>query len=182
MTGSVTCQSICSDNDKVKFLAGLLGTTLLLTVSVHAAGKWPREFYPPRAYPANSKEDLPSLRSAVVDGYIRTPGYSWWNKRISETGQLRTYGIDKWEVIRNFPSTMNGCHNGVFLMHWRSSGGPVQSAVGYGPMMKPDYVSSRPSNYGYIYGTNCVMPLFKSAEPNHINNVAYRVYYYKFGI
>ena len=181
MAGSVTCHSICSDNDKVKFLAGLLGTTILLTVSVHAAGKWPREFYPPRAYPANSKEDLPRLRSAVVDGYIRTPGFSWWSKPINETGQLRTYGNDKWEQIYGFPSSMNGCHNGVFLMHWRSSGGPVLSAVGYGYGNEPENIASRPASYGYIYGNNCVQPLFKS-DGNNINNVAYRVYYFKFGI
>lgn len=139
----------------------------------------------PAAFPADNKKSMPKFLTNI-EGYQYRPGYSWWGKPIKETGQIRTFGNDTWETIDDFPNSMNGCYNGIFLIRWRSANGPVQSAVGFGPMAGLGYktvtIASRPSTYGYMYGTNCQLPLFKSAHQNQINNIAYQVKYFKFGV
>ena len=103
------------------------------------------------------------------------------NKPINERGQVRTFGNGSWQSIDQFPNTMNGCHNGVFMLRWRSANGPVMSAVGWSTR-KADFKASNPASYGFMYGTNCQMPLFKSVQKSHINNVIYEVFYYQAGV
>ena len=75
---------------------------------------------------------------------------------------------------------MNGCNNGVFLLRWRSSNGPVLSAVG--TSFSADFKASMPSAYGYLYGNNCQKPLFKSVRSSSINNVMYQVVFFQAGV
>ena len=100
--------------------------------------------------PADNEAELPECPDHI-DGYQYDPDVSWWGKPVNETGQIYTFGNKAWETIFDFTNTMNGCDNGLFLMHWHSMNGLVQSAVGFGLRGKMGYAvvnaSSHPSRY-----------------------------------
>ncbi len=145
------------------------------------AGHWPSSsFYPPRAETVAARNQIPKFPLALPK-FIRVPGRDFWNRPVNERGQVRTFGNESWQSINEFPNTMNGCHNGVFLLRWRSANGPVLSAVGWSTK-KADFKANKPASYGYMYGTNCQMPLFKSIQNNHINNVIYEIFFYQAGV
>ena len=123
-----------------------------------------------------TRNEIPDFPRAITQ-FINIPGRDFWNKPVNERGQVRTFGNDEWQGIHKFPNTMNGCHNGVFLLRWRSAGGPVLSAVGYSPK-SAHFKALQPASYGYMYGTNCQQPLFKSMG-NGINNVIYEIRFFQ---
>ena len=160
--------------------AAVLGTSLATISPAQASNQWPsKKFYPPRAETVAARNLIPKFPPALP-GFIRVPGRDFWNKPVSERGQVRTFGDGGWQSIRDFPNTMNGCHNGVFLLRWRSSGGPVLSAVG--TRFNADFKAPKASTYGYIYGTNCQKPLFQSVRSSSINNVMYEVLFFQAGV
>ncbi|MDA9661460.1 hypothetical protein N9T35_00530 [bacterium] len=160
--------------------AVVIGASLLTGSPVRASGQWPtRGFYPPRAVASSTRSAIPQFPASIPEFY-RVPGRDFWNNPVSERGQVRTFGDGEWQSIHEFPNTMNGCHNGVFLLRWRSSSGPVLSAVG--TSFSADFRASKPSSYGYMYGNNCLKPLFKSLRSSSINNVMYQVVFFKAGV
>ena len=161
--------------------AAVIGTSLITANPVQASYQWPvKSFYPPRAQTVSTRNQIPKFPLSLPE-FVRVPGRDFWNKPINERGQVRTFGNESWQTINQFPNTMNGCHNGVFLLRWRSANGPVMSAVGWSTR-KADFKASNPASYGFMYGTNCQMPLFKSVEKSRINNVIYDVFYYQAGV
>ena len=158
----------------------ITSTSFITGSTVQAFGQWPtRDFYSARAVAVSTRSAIPQFPVSIPEFY-RVPGRDFWNKSVSERGQVRTFGNGEWQSIHEFPNTMNGCHNGVFLLRWRSSNGPVLSAVGWSK--NAEFKANKPASYGYMYGTNCQMPLFNSVRNNHINNVIYEIFFYQAGV
>jgi len=161
-------------------IATSMAACLVFNMPVLAGDRWPTKgFYPPQAFAVNSRSNIPRFPSSLPEFY-RVPGRDFWNKPVNERGQVRTFGDGEWQSIHDFPNTMNGCHNGVFLLRWRSSSGPVLSAVG--TRFNADFKAPKPSSYGYMYGTNCQKPLFQSIRSSSINNVMYEVLFFQAGV
>ena len=108
----------------------ITGASFITGSTVQAFGQWPtRDFYSARAVAVSTRSAIPQFPASIPEFY-RVPGRDFWNNPVSERGQVRTFGDGEWQSIHEFPNTMNGCNNGVFLLRWRSSNGPVLSAVG----------------------------------------------------
>ena len=162
----------------MKLLASLIITLLGSTLTTNPALSWPQEIgSSAEALTTDSRGEIPSF-PASIPGFIREPGLDFWNKPTNERGQVRTYGDSKWEGIHDFPNTQNGCDNGIFLIRWRATGGPVYSATGHSPTAI-HHIAEKPSAFGYMHGSNCQQPLFKGINPNTINNVLYEVIFWK---
>jgi hypothetical protein len=158
----------------------ITGASFITGSTVQAFGQWPtRDFYSARAVAVSTRSAIPQFPASIPEFY-RVPGRDFWNNPVSERGQVRTFGDGEWQSIHQFPNTMNGCNNGVFLLRWRSSNGPVLSAVG--TSFSADFKASMPSAYGYLYGNNCQKPLFKSVRSSSINNVMYQIVFFQAGV
>jgi hypothetical protein len=75
---------------------------------------------------------------------------------------------------------MNSCSKGVFMVRWRSANTQVKvlSAVGY--LTDNITYKAKASNYGYLYGTNCQMPLFRFGNAGNESTLVDIYYEVKF--
>ena len=118
---------------------------------------WPKK---EGVFIATSSEAIP-LFPRSLSGYRSENNKDFWNQPFTLRGSLRLFGRDTWEGIPNFPSTMNGCSSGVFMVRWRS-GDPsvaVQSSVRFSSSVPSK--TTRTGVFGYMSGSNCEQPMFK---------------------
>lgn len=124
---------------------------------------WPEER---GEYIAVSSEAIPHFPAALSGFRPVEPNRDFWNKPFPVEGSIRLFRGNDWEGIPNFPHTMNGCSNGVFMIRWRSAHPHtlVRSSVRYSSKSKGD---EKIGAFGYMSGTNCEQPMFKMVEtPN----------------
>jgi hypothetical protein len=123
----------------------------------HGQSRWPSE---PGAYLAASSSTIPAFPSQL-DGFRSERGMDFWGKPFRVTGTVRIFEGNGWQGIPKFPSTMNGCSSGYFMIRWRTASRytAVESSV------RPSAtVAGRPGAktgaFGYMSGTNCEQPMF----------------------
>jgi hypothetical protein len=122
---------------------------------------WPKKA---GAYIASSSESLPSF-PRELSGYRSEDGKDFWGKPFSVTGTIRVFQGSGWMGIPLFPSTMNGCSSGFFMIRWRtdSPDSPVQSSVRYSAAAA-NRIETKTGGFGYMSGTNCDQPMFNFGE------------------
>jgi len=137
---------------------------------------WPKQA---GAYIAASSEAIPTFPHEL-SGYRFEDGKDFWNKPFPVSGSLRVFQGKGWQGIPKFPSTMNGCSAGVFMIRWRSADPDVrlQSGVRYSSA-----VASRgeikPGAFGYMSGTNCEQPMFNFGDARAPDNATLVDVYYE---
>jgi hypothetical protein len=157
----------------MKFTSAVIAASLLLGVvaSPSQTGPKGRPTWPRKAgvYLANSSETIPAFPSSLR-GYRSEPGMDFWGKPFTTRGTIRVFQDKGWQSIWQFPSTMNGCSAGVFMLRWRSgdAGIPVQSSTGTSPDAPGD---AKTGSFGYMTGSNCEEPLFKFTD--HLDRAKY---------
>ena len=133
------------------------------------------------AYIADSSEAIPHFPSAL-SGFKSEDGKDFWGNKFDSSGSIRVVDGNAWEVIPDFPQTMNHCGEGMFMVRWRSGNSDVviDSTLGY----SPDKTSSQAKigSFGYMLGTNCDEPMFKFSHVrnNNESNIADVHYELKF--
>ncbi len=112
-------------------------------------------------YTATSSEHIP-LFPRTLSGYRSEEGKDFWGNPYVTRGTIRIFSGADWEGLQNFPNTMNGCANGVFMIRWRLSdpGVRVDSTA---RNSRTSGGSVTTGAFGYMYETNCDQPLFKFA-------------------
>jgi hypothetical protein len=134
---------------------------------------WPKQF---GAYIATSSETIP-LFPHTLSGYRSEDGKDFWDKPFSAKDSIRIFQGKDWQGIWKFPSTMNGCSSGVFMIRWRSADPNVrvQTSTAYSPAVA-SRSQIKPGEFGYMSGTNCEQPMFKFADSQDGANLV-DVYY-----
>lgn len=144
----------------------------------NAEPNWPTQ---QGVYIADSSEAIPHFPSAL-SGFKSEDGKDFWGNKFASSGSIRVVEGSAWEVIPDFPQTMNHCGEGMFMIRWRSGNSDVviNSTLGY----SPDKTSSQAKigSFGYMLGTNCDQPMFKFSPARNGNdsNVADVHYELKF--
>jgi hypothetical protein len=161
---------ICNRKKACASFAALLVTALVpLTLTSQqrpARPAWPKQA---GAYIATSSEAIPPF-PRELSGFRSEDGKDFWGKPFSVTGTMRVFQGNGWLGIPNFPSTMNGCSSGFFMIRWRSDSPdvPVQSSVRYSAKIAGSG-GIKTGGFGYMSGTNCDQPMFNFGEVRNRN-------------
>jgi hypothetical protein len=124
---------------------------------------WPKKV---GEYSATSGDAIPRF-PRTLSGYHSEEHKDFWGKPYATKGTVRIFhGVD-WQGLPDFPNTMNGCANGVFMIRWRLSDPDVRvHSTARNSSTSGGTVAT--GAFGYMYATNCDQPLFKFAGT--INN------------
>lgn len=161
---------ICNRKKACVSFAALLVTALVpLTLTSQqrpARPTWPKQA---GAYIAKSSEAIPAF-PRELSGYRSEDGKDFWGKPFSVTGTMRVFQGNGWLGIPEFPSTMNGCSSGFFMIRWRSASPnvPVQSSVRYSAAVA-GRGDIKTGSFGYMSGTNCEQPMFNFGNERNRN-------------
>lgn len=137
---------------------------LLVGTMVHAQA-WPKKL---GAFTSISGKAIPAFPKTLREFRFSGRKKDYFGDAFESTGTVRVFEGNEWETIYDgateFPHTMNSCGKGEFMVRWRSANPQVKvlSAVGY--LTDNITFKAKAANYGYLYGTNCQMPLFKFAN------------------
>jgi hypothetical protein len=154
-----------AENHSLRSLPGIAGSS------------WPKN---QGIYIANSSERIPAFPRAL-SGYRSEENKDFWNKTFASTGSIRIFEGKDWTGIPDFPATMNGCTNGVFMIRWRSGSPDVRIASNLGSHdLNPGASAGKIGEFGYMYGTNCEQPMFKFAGAHDKATLADVYYELKF--
>lgn len=135
---------------------------------------WPKEI---GAYVAESSETLPHFPEAL-SGYRSENNKDFWGNEFACRGTTRLFDSNGWEGLFNFPNSMNGCSAGMFMIRWRSSSPDtlIATTLGYTPDIPEGKTET--GSFGYMYGHNCLQPLFKIADTlDHNGATLVDIYY-----
>lgn len=118
---------------------------------------WPKE---KGAYIAVSSEAIPPFPDTLTGFRPAGDDKDFWSKPFPAKGSIRVFVGNDWQGIPEFPSTMNGCSHGVFMIRWGSAHNNmgVRSSVRHSSKSKGD---EKTGMFGYMSGTNCEQPMFK---------------------
>jgi hypothetical protein len=136
--------------------------------------KWPQQ---KGVYISTANEATP-LFPRELSGYRSEDGKDFWNKPFPVRGTIRIFQGKGWQGISKFPSTMNGCSSGVFMIRWRSSdpGVHVQSSTGNTSAVASQ--GAQTGAFGYMSATNCEQPMFNFGDkPAQDGNTLVDIYY-----
>ena len=136
---------------------------------------WPKN---QGVYIASSSETIPIFPRAL-SGYRSESNKDFWGETFASRGTLRIFDSNGWEGIPDFPSTMNGCSAGVFMIRWRSAHPNVCIASTLGYSTDVTYGKPKTGSFGYMYGNNCEQPLFRFADPHDSNETNLVDIYYE---
>lgn len=171
----------------VRIVAGLVvaGFVLLTAFSASLSSPIARSAWPKKrgVYTATSSETIPLFPHAL-SGFRSENNKDFWDHIFACRGSIRIFKGSGWSGIPDFPATMNGCSNGVFMIRWRS-GLPIESALGYIEFTHEFKVSTAPKTgtFGYMYGTNCEQPMFKfvgaASSPDTLTDVFYELKFWQ---
>jgi hypothetical protein len=136
---------------------------------------WPKQA---GTYISSSSEAIPAFPQEL-SGYRSEDGKDFWGKPFSIKGTIRVFQGNGWQGISKFPSTMNGCSAGVFMIRWRSSDPNVrlQSSVRSSAIVagRADILTG---SFGYMSGTNCEQPMFNFGDrPASDHSTLVDIYY-----
>jgi hypothetical protein len=151
------------------FTALLVTTLVPLSLTSQqrpARPAWPKQA---GAYIATSSEAIPAF-PRELSGFRSEDGKDFWGKPFSVTGTMRVFQGNGWLGIYKFPSTMNGCSSGFFMIRWRSASPdtPVQSSVRPSAAVAGSG-DTKPGAFGYMSGTNCEQPMFNFGATRNRN-------------
>lgn len=162
---------------RTRVAASLLVAVLvpLSATSQRSTGRpsWPKE---KGAYVAASSETIPAF-PRELSGYRSEDGKDFWDKPFPVKGTMRVFQGNGWQGIPKFPSTMNGCSSGVFMIRWRSADPSVhvQSSASF-PADTSRKVKS--GAFGYMSASNCEEPMFNFGDTAaHNGSTLVDVYY-----
>ena len=128
---------------------------------------------------------LPTFPSSK-EGYTPlSQGSDFWGNPYNFRGTLRLFQDSGWTQLDQFPNTMNGCSNGLFMIRWRSLNPDVlvETATGYfGEVQVVDRVAS-PAIKGIMQDHNCSEPLFKFSKvvgenPSTLVDIVYEIQFW----
>lgn len=136
---------------------------------------WPNE---QGVYIAETTEAIPSF-PGILSGYRSEGNRDFWNKPFPIEGSIRVFDGGDWTGIWKFPSTMNGCSSGVFMIRWRSADPSVRirASVRHSSTSDGD---EKTGTFGYMSGSNCEQPMFKFGESRHDGTLVDVYYELKF--
>ncbi len=164
---------ICNRKKAWVSFAALLATALvplsLTSQQRPARPAWPKQA---GAYIATSSEAIPAF-PRELSGFRSEDGKDFWGKSFSLTGTVRVFQGNGWLGIPSFPSTMNGCSSGFFMIRWRSDSPdvPVQSSVRFSAAVA-GRGDIKTGGFGYMSGTNCEQPMFNFGNERNRSNGA----------
>jgi hypothetical protein len=168
----------------VAFLITALSPLTAMSQRGPARPTWPKQA---GAYIATSSEAIPAFPKQL-SGYRSEDGKDFWGKPFSVTGTMRVFQGNGWLGIPNFPSTMNGCSSGFFMIRWRSAypDVPVQSSVRYSATVT-GRGDIKTGGFGYMSGTNCEQPMFNFGDARGRNgatlvDVHYELKFWQAGV
>lgn len=162
---------------KNTIFAFLLSAMVLVATNPVTGAVWPKNH---GVYIAKSSASIPAFPKTLSD--FRSMGKKdYWGEAFETSGSLRVFSGNTWETIfdgpTEFPHTMNHCSDGVFMVRWRAAYPTlvIKSAVGY----LTDNVShsAKSGSYGYMYATNCEMPLFALGKSTSSEGTLGDLYY-----
>jgi hypothetical protein len=161
----------------------LLGASVLpfgTTAQRKGRAAWPKQL---GVFTATSSETIP-LFPRTLSGYrpMRS-GFSYWNEPFEADSSIRV-GTD-WVGIHDFPANMNNCSYGAFMIRWRNANPDVRIAT-----MLANYHdvnerypfrgnAAKVGRFGYMYGFNCVQPVFKVSHTINRNSSTIDDIYYE---
>jgi hypothetical protein len=130
------------------------------------------------AYIAESSEMIPYFPE-VLSGYRSENNRDFWGNEYACRGTIRLFDGNGWEGLFDFPNTMNGCSAGMFMIRWRSSNPDIfiATTLGYTPDIPEGKTGT--GSFGYMYGHNCLQPLFKIANNLNLNGSTLVDVYYE---
>jgi hypothetical protein len=136
---------------------------------------WPNE---QGVYIAETTEAIPSF-PGILSGYRSEENEDFGNKPFPIEGSIRVFEGGDWTGIWKFPSTMNGCSAGVFMIRWRSADPNVRirASVRHSSTSDGD---EKTGTFGYMSGSNCEQPMFKFGESRHDGTLVDVYYELKF--
>jgi hypothetical protein len=156
--------------------------SLLVTILLGAQSpkSTPRPVWPKQKgdFIATSSDTIP-LFPRALSGYLSETGKDFWGKPFSSRGTIRVFRGQDWEGPHDFPSTMNGCAAGIFMIRWRLSDPEVrvQSSVRFSSKVGP--ATPKAGAFGYMSGSNCEQPMFKFAGTVNRNESTLADVYYE---
>ena len=117
-----------------------------------------------------------------LNGFRHKSGLDFWGNPYKEINSVRVFSDKDWtELYPPFPKTMNGCHNGRYMVRWRSQNPDVliESATGYHGDIRVRGAVAPPSTKGIMQGSNCSEPLFKFSRTKNGNSSTSSVVIYE---
>jgi len=156
----------------ISFAALLIAALVPLSATsqrVPTRPTWPKQA---GAYIASSSEAIPAF-PRHLSGYSSEEGKDFWGKPFSVRGTMRVFQGKGWMGIPNFPSTMNGCSSGFFMIRWRTDSPdvPIRSSVRYSAVVA-GRGGIKTGSFGYMSGTNCDQPMFNFGNERNRRNGA----------
>jgi hypothetical protein len=168
---------------RIGIAAGLLVAVFILpvTFSVKSQSRGGRSSWPKKegVYIATSSETIPPF-PRIMSGYRATGNKDYWGNPFSIRGTIRVFEGNDWEVISDFPKTMNGCSAGVFMMRWRSANPNVRIVSALGDHYANVIFMRKTGVFGYIQGHNCEEPMFKFIDSRDTSTLVDVYYELKF--
>jgi hypothetical protein len=148
---------------KIKFLLKVVTMVAVFAIVLVGCEKkgssWPKDL---GVYIAASRKAIPPFPVALT-GFRSDSGKDFWGNEFGLHGSIRIFEGNGWAGIPDFPNTMNGCSEGVFMIRWRSANPDVRIASSRGYSTDNISAERKIGSFGYMYGTNCEQPLFKFA-------------------
>jgi hypothetical protein len=129
------------------------------------------------AYTADSSETIPQF-PAKLSGYKSEDGKDFWGNKFATSDSIRLVQGKRWEVIPDFPLTMNHCGEGMFMMRWRSAVQDVEIKSTLGDSTQGPS-ATKLSNFGYMFGNNCDQPMFMYSSAKKGDEVTLVDVYYE---
>ncbi len=165
----------------MKQTGGRLGLTIVVCMvliagaTVLAVSPWPKKH---GVYTAKSSDLIPAFPRRLRQYRASGNNKDFWGHTFAASGSIRIFEGSGWTTVDDFPSTMNNCSSGVFMIRWRSAGPRVASTLG----ASDSTVVSSPKEgaFGYMFGTNCDQPMFKFPSNNGPGNLTDIYYELKF--
>ena len=138
----------------------VLPATIVVIGALSIAGTRPLWPTKPGVFIATSSETIP-LFPRALNRYRSVNNKDYWDRPFSCTGSIRIFEGSGWTVIPDFPTTMNHCSDGVFMLRWRSANPDVRITTALGSFDSTVVSPTKTGKCGYVYSNNCEQLMFK---------------------